>query len=131
MDGATMDKFHDFRFAGGVFTPLDLAARFPNGSDGATGEDRWLKSIGFHRSQAVGDQNGLSYELHECSEERAWLVLFQTAGKATYILCETWPDLIELLSKLSVIALAGVIDQGPREQGPAALCVRDTKEYRA
>lgn len=66
-----------------------------------------LAMLGYHRAQVVGDEEGLHYELFEHAKQREqWVVMFCTFGSYTTIACETWPDLIDLLAKLSPIVAA-------------------------
>lgn len=90
----------DFLFRGGAFAPVPELV---------SGDwEQWLADNKFHLSQTVGDEAGLHYRLYE--GEEAWLVAFGTAGRLCVIRCEAWPDLIELLAKLSPIALAAILD---------------------
>jgi hypothetical protein len=94
-----------YTFAGGTYTATGPLPGFNPEADSA---DEELTRLGFVRSQTVGDPSGLSYELreHEDVDKGGWVVLVQTAGRYCYLLCHTWPDLIELLAKLSTVALA-------------------------
>src|SRR5262245_59047085 len=95
---------HWFEFKDGKF----MEGGLPPGFD-IEAED-WVQELnrcGFSSSQGVGDDNGLHYELLEGSE--GWVVLFATADLCFYIRVKSLPDLIELLSKLSVIALAAAL----------------------
>lgn len=72
---------------------------------------------GFHQSQAVGCTYGLHYVVYEKYDrdedgpyEGPFIVEFSTSGYWCPILCEGWPNLIELLAKLSPIALAAMMD---------------------
>ncbi len=69
-----------------------------------------LETRGYHRSQDVGDTSGLSYTLWEHHTE-GWVVNFGTACRFCCIHVADWPDLIDLLHKLSIIALAGLITE--------------------
>ena len=71
---------------------------------------------GFHQSQEVGCGTGLSYMLWERYDpeedaELEWIVQFSTAGRCCMIRCFNWIDLIDLLSTLSPIAMAGIFDE--------------------
>jgi hypothetical protein len=73
------------------------------------------ESDGFSVEQEVGDTNGLHYKLlvsdaHKEDVPLRWIVSVNTACYGCLIQCDSWPDLIELLAKLSPIALASIFD---------------------
>lgn len=84
------------------------------------GSDEWIANNGWYLSQTFGDINGVHLCMYErnCSisdldnPEVNWLIAFSTAAYWHPILVRSWVDLIELLAKLSPIALAGCIKEG-------------------
>lgn len=84
----------------------------------ASETDKAIRENGYHIQQSVGDTNGLSYELFSNQEASLkFCIIFQTASEFCVIFVEDWPDLIELLSKLSVIAIAGAMGEGTTSGG--------------
>jgi hypothetical protein len=80
-----------------------------------------LGGLGFEQTQCVGEPAGLNYCLWERRDGGAWVVVFATAMTWCQVLCRTWPDLIDLLERLSPIALASLLaDPLNRTRGPAA-----------
>ncbi len=71
--------------------------------DGTVSDE--LRKAGYLLTQVVGDTDGLSYDLYE-HDEKGWLVMFNTASSSCEIVVSDWPDLVELLAKLSPIVLA-------------------------
>jgi hypothetical protein len=70
------------------------------------------KREGYSLCRRVGQEHDLSYELyvnHANDGGEDWLVRFEAAGYLCSVRCDGWPDLIELLAKLSTIILAGLI----------------------
>jgi hypothetical protein len=100
---------HLFVYEGGRFTPGD-----PLGLDSAEDYQEALQKQGYLLSQDVGENCSLSYTLFE-HEDDGWVVLFRTFGRCAWILCRDWPDLIDLLHKLSTIALAGVLSHSDQD----------------
>lgn len=103
-----------FVFADGKFHPQDwLPERIdPNGDDGLT-------YVGYYSARIVGPQIGVHYELHHQDYDEdgdggtSWIVEFFIPGMRCEILCHTWPDLLELLAKISPIVTAATgNDQG-------------------
>jgi hypothetical protein len=90
----------DYLFEGGRFIPAGV----PEFGDDVPGSP-------FFRSQEVGDPCGLHYVLYEHKTAGEWIVRFCTSSFCTDILVKSWPDLIELLGKLSPIALAAILDE--------------------
>jgi hypothetical protein len=74
--------------------------------------DAAFKAEGYSKCQTFGNDNGISFEVWDSNTEGAFLVVFQTADASCAIRCWGWQNLIELLSKLSPIALAGAIEYG-------------------
>lgn len=67
----------------------------------------------YDESQSFGETAGVSFVLYENREDaQNWIVRFQTSTSTVPIFVDSWIDLIELLSKLSPIALAGIFDEG-------------------
>jgi hypothetical protein len=100
----------DFLFKGGTFLPhsFDWPTEVIGSEASEVGDE--LYRMGYTPSQNVGDDSGLSYQLHEKDDPRSWVVVFQTASSYSVILVETWPDLIDLLGRLSPIVLAAQED---------------------
>lgn len=74
-----------------------------------TDDDAFLLKEGFLKQSEVGNTNGLNFEVYEKgSSEGEWVVSFGTSFSACYIKCSGWPNFIELLSKLSSIAVASL-----------------------
>ncbi len=94
-----------FLFKSGQFLPI------PDPEYNQEGQGEF---VGYHKSQDVGDESGLSYALFESRGETPktypWLVAFFTAGQGCTICCDSWPDLIDVLGKLSPIATAATLD---------------------
>lgn len=91
--------FDTFTYRNGRFTKAPEI----DGSDGG------LDASGYSASQRVGDDCGLHYMLYAKGDDphaESFVVRFGDAAYYCTILCESWPDLIGLLSKLSPIALA-------------------------
>ncbi len=81
---------HKFKFSNGVFLP---APDLPN--DPSDYPDR------FSLDKEVEDAKKLvSYSIYTSSTTRACIVEINTTENFCFVLCETWPDLIELLAKL-------------------------------
>ena len=115
-----------FVFRNGKFIPGD-PLNLDSHPDGNTS----LEKLGYHLSQEVGCAAGLHYDLWE-HENRGWIIHFSTACRFCAVVVEEWPDLIELLGKLSTIALAGVLidqDDDGREC-PVHMPVAAVKPYR-
>lgn len=74
---------------------------------------------GWSLSQSVGDADGLHYDLHEREDAGSllWKVDFCTACFFCTVHVKTWPDLIQLLSMLSPVVLAGLIQCGDDGKG--------------
>ena len=67
----------------------------------------WLREHGFSQVEVVGDPVGIHYELYEhVTLPHQWVVLFGTCSSYTTIACESWPDFIDLLGKISPIVAA-------------------------
>jgi hypothetical protein len=102
-------------YRGGRFVGQDP----PSCIDEAPKDDDWaplLAGLGYLPSQEVGDDTGLSYTLYEGKD--GWIVCFCTAGRCVWIVCDDWPDLIGILSKLSAIALSGLINKDYPDKRP-------------
>jgi hypothetical protein len=80
----------------------------PLGLNDSDSINKALERHGYSPSQDVGDDAGLCYSLWE-HDERGWVVCFDTATGGCTIVVEGWPDLVDLLAKLSVIVLAGTL----------------------
>jgi hypothetical protein len=108
------------------------AGKFTPGDPLALGEDieGALAKAGYEPQQ-VGSEGDLGYTLWEKAPVGPWVVCFGTSGACCWITCPTWPDLIELLAKLSPIALAGLIrDWTPDDENcPAHLPVGQVRAY--
>lgn len=97
-------QYH-FLFEAGQFKPFEVFP--PTGK--VTNLDDQLRDAGYVECQTFGDTCGTHFDLHErdvADTGREWLVVFGTPFSWSLIACRTWPDLFELLAKLSSIALA-------------------------
>jgi hypothetical protein len=112
-------------FRAGSFDELDAV---PYIGEAVEDFDDRLKAAGFGLSQTVGDASGIHYELWEHTERHEWIIVFGTAGYWCPILCQRWADLIELLAKLSPVALAGMIQEA--DSGDPFITVRLTRAAR-
>ena len=69
--------------------------------------------VGYYQSQSVGDPYGIHYTLYESinGSVDGWVVEFCTVSVIANIVCQTWPDLIDCLAKLSPIVQAAMFDE--------------------
>lgn len=99
----------DFVFRGGAFVPIDDVAVHLGGKPGQE-----IEALGYRRKHVVGDDVALCYCIRQrdwepTEDQPFWVVDFMTIDSGCYIVCETWPDLIALLSTLSPIVSASLL----------------------
>ena len=101
-----------FVFRGGQFLPCEpVYAGLPDAEPDDL--DSLLRRSGFTCSQTVGCEHGLHYELwHSDEPSLKWLVVFLTTAYFCQVACDSWPDLIELLAKISPTVLAALRKAG-------------------
>jgi hypothetical protein len=101
-----------FVFRGGQFLPCEpVYAGLPDAE--CADVDSLLRKLDFTHSQTVGCEHGLHYELwHTDEPSLKWLVVFSDTSYFCEIVCDSWPDLIELLAKLSPTVLAALRKAG-------------------
>ena len=93
-------KYHDFRYHNGKFEQIECIESDDDGD-----------FPGFICSENdVGNDASLYYRIYESKSlrEKKWIVLFMTERSNCVILVEAWPDLIDLLAKLSPIVMAAI-----------------------
>lgn len=104
---------NDYRFENGRFNRCDPVVSHKKDPDDQEDDvDGMLISAGFTTSQHFGEPYGLSFTLYE--SDNCFVVSYCTACKYCLISCTEWPDLIELLEKLSGPVLLGQTD--PEEE---------------
>src|SRR5437588_9356522 len=97
---------HILRFEDAQFKPDDWPEFVAHREED---DDAFLSKQGFQKDIEVGNSVGLGFEVWESSKtEGEWVVSFGTSGLTCYIRCYGWPNFIELLSKLSPIAIASL-----------------------
>lgn len=80
-------------------------------------EEDWgafLERQGFIGGGEMGQENGFQIEILEGKVEGAWVVTFSLPFRYCVIRCYGWHNLIEMLSKLSPIILAGALQNGDK-----------------
>jgi hypothetical protein len=124
-DAPDMAPRNRFVYEGGKFTP---GAPLGLGDDDI---EAALVRAGYEPQQ-VGEESQAGYTLWEdTSTFGPWVVCFGMTNRCCWITCPTWPDLIELLAKLSTIALAGLIREYDQDGNncPAHLPVGPVRAY--
>lgn len=76
--------------------------------------DAFLKREGFTPGGEMGEENGFHFEILEGKVEGEWVVNFDLPFRCCVIRCYGWHNLIEMLSKLSPIMLAGALQHGDK-----------------
>jgi hypothetical protein len=77
----------------------------------------WLADQGYFSSMAAGDAHGLGFKLYEHDAGGKFVVRCDTPTGCCFIVCSSWPDLLELLSKVSTVALCGAMRQTKYGEG--------------
>lgn len=80
-------------------------------------EENWsafLKREGFVHNGKIGHEGGFNFEVLDGKVEGEWAVIFALPHCFSVIRCYGWHNLIELLSKLSPIAIAGALGNGDK-----------------
>lgn len=96
-------------FEGGQFKQDD----WPELRESKENDDNvFLHKAGFSCINTFGNTHCVSFEVWQGKAQAEWLIVFSVPDYFCHIRCFGWSDFIDLLSKLSPIAIAGALDNG-------------------
>lgn len=73
----------------------------------------FFRSAGWTQLPPLGDANQFHFDIWQGETEGEWLVIVNTTGDLTcHVRCYGWIHFLELMSKISPIAIAGALHNG-------------------